>query len=320
VRKLRSLFLFIGLMFLPGRPCVAQTVTPSPETGVTPNTLVLYRADLLAGKETAYEQTESEIVRSYESAKIPVYWVALQSVTNSPHVLYFDGFDLFADIERSGTALAQGLEEHPEIATLQQKLLDSVSSARTVLAFRRDDLGYRLNKIDLAKSRFVRVSTFQFRPGFEEEFADAIRARAKGYEISDIDAPWMVYQVHSGLALPTFVEFQPMDSLSDIDDALDRPKRGRHGLTDPRQLPSQKWMKDAEFHAEVEVYNVSSTMSHWAPQEAAAAAIRERPAASKNGAGAPPSTPSPAAPSWCCALSPLRRAAMAKADDESQRE
>src|SRR5215831_21382090 len=74
-------------------PSAAQNVTPTPETGVTPSTLLLYRADLLSGKETAYEQTESQIVRAYADAKIPIYWTALEAVTGSPHVLYFNGFD-----------------------------------------------------------------------------------------------------------------------------------------------------------------------------------------------------------------------------------
>src|SRR2546430_13996336 len=62
-----------------------------------------------------------------------------------------------------------------------------VAATRTVLAFRRDDLGYRLNKINLAKTNFVRVAIFQFRAGYEDEFADAIRTRARMYEANDIE-------------------------------------------------------------------------------------------------------------------------------------
>jgi len=112
----------------------AQTVTFSPETGVTPNTLLLYRADLSAGKEAAYEQTEAEIVRGYGRAKIPVYWFALQAVTSSPHVLCFGGFDSFAAVEQAGKDVAQGLGTHPELASLQQKLQEYVSGTRTVMA------------------------------------------------------------------------------------------------------------------------------------------------------------------------------------------
>jgi hypothetical protein len=261
----------LGCMVLAGgMPAAAQNVTPTPETGVTPNTLLLYRADLLPGKETAYEQTEAEIVQGYASAKIPIYWSALQAVTGSPHVLYFDGFDNFADIERAGADLAQGLDAHPEIGTLQQKLADLVSATRTVLAFRRDDLGYRLNKIDLAKANYVRVSIFQFRAGYEDEFAEAVRTRAKMYETNDIDTPWMFYQVHSGFSLPTYIEFQPMDSLSAIDDALDRSAKARHA-GEPRPLPTQKWIREADLSIDIQVYRVSQSMSHLSAMNAAPA-------------------------------------------------
>ena len=249
-------------------PAAAQNVTPTPETGVTPSTLLLYRADLIPGKETFYQQAEAEIVQGYANAKIPIYWSALQAVTGSPHILYFDGFDNFADIERSGADLAQGLDAHPEIAILQQKLADLVSTTRTTLAFRRDDLGYRLNKIDLAKANYVRVAIFQFRAGYEEEFADAVRSRARMYETNDIDTPWMIYQVHSGFALPTYIEFQPMNALSEIDDALDRNAKARRpgGAS---ALPTQKWIREADLSIDIQIYRVSQSMSHLSALNAA---------------------------------------------------
>ncbi|HKW63947.1 MAG TPA: hypothetical protein VJN89_15455 [Candidatus Acidoferrum sp.] len=259
-------------------PMSAQNVTPTPETGVTPSTLLLYRADLLSGKETAYEQTESQIVRAYADAKIPIYWSALEAVTGSPHVLYFNGFDNFADIEKSGTDLAQGLDAHPEIGGLQQQLADLVGSTRTVLAFRRDDLGYRLNKIDLAKAIYVRVSIFQYRAGYEEDFAEAVRTRARMYEANDIDTPWMTYQVISGYSLPTYIEFQPMNSLSEIDDALDRNAKARR--TGPGALSAQKWIREADLGIDIQIYRVSQSMSHLSPAEAAAAHNPKRDTAS----------------------------------------
>jgi len=248
----------------------AQNVTPTPETGVTPSTLLLYRADLLPGKETAYEQTEADIVQGYTDAKIPIYWTALEAVTGGPHVLYFDGFDNFADIERAGGDLAQGLDGHPEIVKLQQKLADFVSATRTVLAFRRDDLGYRLNKIDLAKANFVRVSIFQFRAGYEDEFAEAVRTRARMYETNDIDTPWMFYQAQSGIPLPAYIQFQPMNSLSEIDDALDRDAKARHA-GQARPLTTQKWIRDADLSIDIQIYRVSQSMSHLSAADAAAA-------------------------------------------------
>ncbi len=278
-----SIALLACLASAGGVPAAAQNVTPTPETGVTPSALLLYRADLVSGKETAYEQTESEIVQGYTDAKIPIYWSALEAVTGSPHVLYFDGFDNFADIERSGADLAQGLDAHPEIGTLQQKLADLVAATRTVLAFRRDDLGYRLSKINLAKTNFVRVAIFQFRAGYEDEFADAIRTRARMYETNDIDTPWMIYQVHSGYSLPTYIEFQPMNSLSEIDDALDRNAKVRRG--EARPLATQKWIRDADLSIDIQIYRVSQSMSHLSPANEAAAGSTKRRSASPAATG-----------------------------------
>src|ERR1700751_4705954 len=142
--RMGSMALLACLASAGSGPAAGPNVTPTPETGVTPSTLLLYRADLVSGKETAYEQTEAEIVQGYTGAKIPIYWSELEAVTGAPHVLYFDGFDNFADIERSGADLAEGLDAHPEIATLQQKLADLVAATRTVLAFRRDEIGQLL--------------------------------------------------------------------------------------------------------------------------------------------------------------------------------
>ena len=266
--RLSRLALLSGVVLAGCLPVAAQNVTPTPETGLTPSTLLLYRADLVSGQETAYEQTESQIVSAYADAKIPIYWSALQAVTGSPHMLYFDGFDNFADIEKSGADLAQGLDAHPEIGGLQQQLADLVAATRTVLAFRRDDLGYRLNKIDLAKTNYVRVSIFQFRAGYEEEFAEAVRTRARMYETNDIDTPWMIYQVHSGYSLPTYIEFQPLNSLSEMDDALERNSKVRRP-GGPGSLSAQKWIRDADLSIDIQIYRVSQSMSHLSAQNAA---------------------------------------------------
>ena len=185
------------------------------------------------------------------------------------------------------------------------------------MAFRRDDLGYRLNKIDLAKARFVRVSILQFRPGYEEELANAVRARARIYETNDIETPWMIYQVHSGLLLPTLIEFQPMNSLGEIDDALDRSKKGRHVPGEGRPLPNPEWMKDSELSIEIQIYDLSLPMSHLSEQAAAVAATPRHPDCGQNAEAAVRSGQCPMARSSCFVRIPPQRAAAATVDDES---
>jgi hypothetical protein len=49
-------FCAIGALITQGMGVAAsaQTITPTPETGVTPSTVVLYRDDLLPGREAGY--------------------------------------------------------------------------------------------------------------------------------------------------------------------------------------------------------------------------------------------------------------------------
>jgi hypothetical protein len=90
------------------------------------------------------------------------------------------------------------------------------------------------------------------------------------YETNDIDTPWMFYQVHSGYSLPTYIEFQPMNSLSEIDDALDRSAKARRP-GGANSLPAQKWIREADLGIDIQVYRVSQSMSHLSAQDAAGA-------------------------------------------------
>jgi len=78
--------------------------------------------------------------------------------------------------------------------------------------------------------------------------------------------------------LYTFIEFQPMNSLGEIDDALDRNKKGRHVPGEGPPLPAQQWMKDTELSIEIQIYVVSLPMNHLSEQAPAVAATPGLPA------------------------------------------
>src|SRR5437868_14992300 len=111
--RLQGFLIRVGSLALGGMvvagclPAAAQNVTTTPETGVTPNTPLLYRADFLPGKEEAYQQTAADSVQGYAGAKHPIYWRALQPVTGPPQVMSFDGFANFGDLDKAGADLAQ---------------------------------------------------------------------------------------------------------------------------------------------------------------------------------------------------------------------
>lgn len=262
--NLRLAWMFvIGILAVPfGSMSGGQNVTPSPETGVTPNVLLLHRADLIPGRQLDYSQKEAEIVQAYSKLKVPVYWLALSSVTGSPHVLYFDGFDSFAEVEKTADTLNAAMAAHPDLLGLQQELQSFVAGSNTILAFRRDDLGYRMNKVDLAQSRYVRVTLVQLRTGTDADFASAVRTVRQFYEANDVNAPWVIYQVDSGMAMPAYLQFQPMQSLKEMDDALDRRKADQPPFHDAVRQRLIQALQSSLVTAEVQIYSVSGDMSH----------------------------------------------------------
>ena len=243
----------------------AQTVTPTPETGVTPNVLMLCRADIIPGRETDYSQREEQIAAGFEQQRIPVYWQALQSLTGPANVLYFDGYDSFLEVEKTQEVLTAALSAQREIAEWQSELRGYTNATSTVLAFRRDDLGYRMNKVDISRARYVRVTQVQLKTGTDEQFAEAVRSVRHYYEANDVDAPWVIYQVDSGMGVPTYFQLQPMQSLQEMDDAYDRARNLQRPVRDFLRQRLIQTLQASLVNADAEIYRVSARMSHVAP-------------------------------------------------------
>src|SRR5260370_35057286 len=109
---------------------------------------------------------------------------------------------------------------HSEVARLQEEIRALVLNERTVIALRRDDVGYRASSIDLSKVRVMRVLEVRPYPGHENDFVEAFKTLAAAYEKVNLDAPWVVYQVKAEMPSPAFLVFVPMSALRQNDDLL----------------------------------------------------------------------------------------------------
>jgi hypothetical protein len=208
-------------------------------------------------------------------------WIDLESVSGPPGAFFFDPLDSFEQVEKAFAAWGQIFSTHPEIGRPQGDLRALVTSERTTIAARRDDLGFEPQSIDLTKARFMRVLEVRVNPGHEAEFIEAFKILGVAYEKIRADTPWVVYQVNVGMQTPTFLVFVPMRALKQNDDLLNWRPSLRQAEGDEGSKRMEQIAREAYARTESNIYAISAKMSHvskefatgdpgfWAPKPAA---------------------------------------------------
>jgi len=228
--------------------------------------LLLVRQEFEPGRAAERRKLEVATARACEKLEVPNSWIDLESVTGSSEALSFDAFDSF---EQIGTAFA-GWEEvfsdHPNLSRMQDEIKSLLTSERTIIAVRRDDLGNRWQSIDFSKARFLRVLEFRLNPGHQSEFVESSRAIGGDYEKFRGDVPWVVYQVNSGIPSPAFFVFVPLRELKQIDELLDWRRSLRETEGDEAAQRAEQVARDAFAFSETNLYAISPEMSHVLPE------------------------------------------------------
>lgn len=240
----------------------AQDETPPNIAGAPPQMLVLVHQEFIPGKATERRKLEVAIVRACAKLNVPNSWIDLESITGPPEALSFDSFDSFEQVDGAFGGWQEIFATHPEIARNQEDLDALVTSERTIIAVRRDDLGYRTQSIDFSKARFMRVLEIRLNPGHESEFVEAFRTLGSAYERVSVDLPWVVYQVNSGMPTPAFIVFVPMRALKQNDDLLNRLRGLREAEGEEAAQRTEQIARDAYAFTESNLYAISPEMSH----------------------------------------------------------
>jgi hypothetical protein len=272
----------------------AQTAKPSSSVTSPPKLALLVHQQFKFGSESARRKLAAEISRACDHLTVPNSWIDLQSITGAPESFSFDPFDSFEQADKAFGAWPELFASHPGLAHMQEQIRALESSESTIIAVRRDDLGFRVSRIDFSKARFMRVLEVQLRPGHESDFAEAFKTLSAAYEKIDADMPWVVYQANVGMSLPSFLVFVPMRTLQENDSYLARAPKLHEAEGDVGADRLQQIARDAYASSESNLYYVSPATSHvskqfvagdpdfWSPKPAAK--LRVSTSAAKNSA------------------------------------
>jgi len=239
--------LVCGTLLSTGQTAPATTLQSA---GAPSKVVLLVHQHFLPGKAGERERLEVETCKKFEEFAVPIAWIELESVSGVPGALFFDPANSFKEIDRAGQLLGEMYTAHPELVQLQNEIEDRIESSKTVFARLREDLG-RVDRVDLTKAHYWRITTVNVRPGRESDFAEADKARGRIHP----EAAWFVYEVDSGTAVPTFLVIETMASLTDVD------KNETSGSKEAKKEREQI-MRDAYVSAESDLYVVHPEMSH----------------------------------------------------------
>jgi hypothetical protein len=256
---------FLGIIFLLAAHVSivhAQTEKPLSAATAPPKLLLLVHQEFKFGSEGARRKLAVSIRRACNHLDVPNSWIDLQAITGPPEALSFDPFDSFEQVDNASVVWKQLFASHPELAHLQGQIRALETSESTIVAVRRDDLGYRMNRIDLSKARFMRVLEVRLRPGHEGDFVESFKLLSAAYEKIDAGMPWVVYQANVGMPSPAFLVFVPMRALKENDVYLARATKLREAESDAGFDRMQQIAREAYASTESNLYGISPETSH----------------------------------------------------------
>jgi len=268
--NIQRTFLITALLTLACASIAFAQEEPSPNPAAAPpNMLVLVHQEFKFGKAGERQKLAAAISRACDRLHVPNDWIDLESITGTPEAFSFDPFDSYAHVDAAFVEWGKLFATHPDLARMQEEMNALITSEQTMIAIRRDDLGFRPQAIDLSKSRFLRVLEVRLHPGFEAEFVEAFRLHAEAYEKMKADTPWVVYQVDVGAPSPAFLVLVPMRALKQNDDLLIWRKGLREAEGEEVASKLEQIAKDAYAATESNLYAISPETSHVSTQFAA---------------------------------------------------
>lgn len=156
-------------------------------------------------------------VAPYRTVRAGVEVIGLRSISGSSQTWLMETHGSFTSLENTDRALAQGYSTN-------EAEDDLIAPPVSLLCLYRDALSYRPDEALklMPSARYVQVSIYRSRPGFDVDFSELIRMRKAALDRVNADRPELGYQVISGAATGTYIFLAPLASLKILDQSLAR--------------------------------------------------------------------------------------------------
>ena len=243
-------------------PLRAQDQKPANLAAAPPIIALLEHREPFPGKSADHKKLLSALSHASYRGDSQRFWIELESLTGNPEEIIFSPFDSYEQIEASNAEWNQFVGTHPDVGRLGEEIEGEQENQRRVVAVRRDDLGYRVENIDLAEMRFVSILEVRLFPGHEGDFVEAFQILADAYTKTHAEAAWVIYEIDAGTTAPTFLVVRPMPELKQNDDILALSGNLAEAEGEQSVETLKRIARESFVSTERNIYSVNPDMSH----------------------------------------------------------
>lgn len=211
----RNMVLVLAGCFLLAETSVVLAQEPAPMG--PPKILQIYREEVKPGKVAAHEKVEAGWPRAFAAAKWPTHYLGMVSLTGPNEAWFVTGFDSLAAWEKDQRDAQKNVALQTNLDRLSAQDGELLSGLRSLTAAYRSDLSYRAEGVTIGTMRYFYVTTYRIRPGHENDFIEATKLVRAAHEKANVPEHWAVFEVMSGMPGPTYLIFQPLKSLAEVD-------------------------------------------------------------------------------------------------------
>jgi hypothetical protein len=207
----------------------------------------IYMEEIKLGHEVAYERTSSGWPKMFEEAGSPDIYLAMQSISGPPMVWYVQPFENYA---AEGRAM-KAVEDNPALSAQLEGLWKEHG--------RPDLSGGDFPDLNLA--RFLNITIFRVKPGYDAQFEEAARTYA---EVSSRLAPetsYRTYQVMTGMPGGAYFIFGSVDDYGGFDAVMARDMTVWEGMSDDEREVFDTFAREGMQSVITYRFRLSPTMS-----------------------------------------------------------
>lgn len=195
----------------------APSQDQAPSGATPPRVLVIQREFVKPGKSgSAHEKTETAFVQAMARAKWPTHYIAAQSLSGKPRVLFLTNYDSYESWEKD----VQAQEKNAVLSAALDRadeadggMLDSndagVFSYQAELSLRP--------LTDLSHTRYLEIWGAHVKPGHDREWRELVKKYIATYEKAVPTGHWAVYEAAYGAENGIYLFLTARQSAAELD-------------------------------------------------------------------------------------------------------